>query len=167
MTDTDDLVEMTNRVVVTGVGMVTALGHSTASTWEQVLQGASGVDIARRFDHGDLPPQICIAAEVKDFSPAAVLDRKELRRVDLFIQYALVAADEALCRAGLGGLGTVPDPDETGVIVGSGVGGIGTILETAKLADERGSSPGAAAAFRAARGLSCHVGVQLRSHLRK
>ncbi|HEX6924976.1 MAG TPA: beta-ketoacyl-ACP synthase II [Longimicrobiaceae bacterium] len=130
---------MSQRVVVTGVGMVTALGNSAALTWERAIQGVSGVERVTRFEPGDLPPEICVAAEVKDFDPSPVVDRKEQRRVDLFIQYALVAADEALRHAGLDGLAPVPDPDETGVIVGSGIGGIGTILETARLAAERGS----------------------------
>lgn len=120
--------------------MVTALGNSTARTWERAVQGCSGVGHVTRFEPGDLPPEVCVAAEVKDFSCDAVLDRKEQRRVDLFIQYALVAADEALRHAGLEGLGVVPEPDETGVIVGSGIGGIGTILDTARLAAERGSA---------------------------
>jgi 3-oxoacyl-[acyl-carrier-protein] synthase II len=119
--------------------MVTALGNSAASTWDAVVKGCSGVATVTRFEPGDLPPEVCVAAEVKEFSADAVLDRKEQRRVDLFIQYALVAADEALRQAGLKGLSEVPDPDETGVIVGSGIGGIGTILETAKMAAERGS----------------------------
>jgi 3-oxoacyl-[acyl-carrier-protein] synthase II len=120
--------------------MVTSLGNSSSLTWQRAIEGCSGVGQVTRFDPGDLPPEICVAAEVKDFDPSGVLDRKELRRVDLFIQYALVAAAEALRQAGVDGLTTVPDPDETGVIVGSGVGGIGTILETARLATERGSA---------------------------
>lgn len=130
---------MSHRVVVTGVGMVTALGNSAVRTWERAVRGESGVAPVTRFDPGDLPAEVCVAAEVKDFDPSPVLDRKEQRRVDLFIQYALVAADEALRMAGLDGLSPVPDPDETGVIIGSGIGGIGTILDTAKIAAERGS----------------------------
>lgn len=130
---------MHKRVVVTGVGMVTALGNSAALTWQRAVDGVSGTGPVTRFDVGDLPPEVCIAAEVKDFDPSPVLDRKEQRRVDRFIQYALVAADEALRQAGLEGLSQVPDPDETGVIIGSGIGGIGTILDTAQLAAERGS----------------------------
>lgn len=127
------------RVVVTGVGMVTALGNTAQETWENVVSGRSGIGPLTRFEPGDLPPAICIAAEVKGFSPDALLDRKEARRVDLFIQYALAAADDAMRNAGLGGLGPVPDPDETGVIVGSGIGGIGFIMETAELIASRGT----------------------------
>lgn len=120
--------------------MVTALGNSTAETWEGAIAGRSGTSALTRFDGGDLPLSVRVAAEVKNFSPDGVLDRKEARRVDLFIQYALVAAHEALCSAGFGGLGPLPDPDEIGVIIGSGIGGIGTILDTHTLAAERGSS---------------------------
>ncbi|HET8655220.1 MAG TPA: beta-ketoacyl-ACP synthase II [Longimicrobiaceae bacterium] len=130
---------MSHRVVVTGVGMVTALGNSAPGTWEAVRAGRSGTGPLTRFPAGDLPPAVCVAAEVKEFSPEPVLDRKEAKRVDLFIQYALVAADEALRGAGLDGLAPVPEPEETGVIVGSGIGGIGTILETAEVARTRGS----------------------------
>ncbi len=128
-----------HRVVVTGVGMVTALGNTGAESWSNVVAGRSGTDVLTRFDPIDLPAAVCIAAEVKDFTPDRVVDRKEARRIDLFMQYALVAAHEAMREAGLGGLGQVPNPDETGVIVGSGIGGIGTILDTAKLAAERGA----------------------------
>jgi 3-oxoacyl-[acyl-carrier-protein] synthase II len=127
------------RVVVTGVGMVTALGNSADDTWRGVLEGRSGVGPITRFEIGDLPPNVCIAAEVKDFSADSVVDRKEARRVDLFIQYTLAASDDALRSAGLGGLGAVPDPEETGVVIGSGIGGIGFIMETAELMAARGS----------------------------
>jgi len=122
------------------MGMVTALGNTGAETWAGVVAGRSGTGPLTRFDPIDLPEHVRIAAEVKDFSPDAVLDRKEARRIDLFMQYALVAADEAMRVAGMNGLGPVPDPDETGVIVGSGIGGIGTILDTAELARTRGAS---------------------------
>jgi 3-oxoacyl-[acyl-carrier-protein] synthase II len=130
---------MNHRVVVTGVGMVTPLGSSAPATWEAAIEGRSGIGRLTRFDPGELPEAVCIAGEVKDFSPDSVLDRKEARRVDLFIQYALAAADEALRSAGLGGLGPVRAPAETGIVVGSGIGGIGTILETAALMAERGT----------------------------
>jgi 3-oxoacyl-[acyl-carrier-protein] synthase II len=120
--------------------MVTPLGNSAPATWQCAIEGRSGITRLTRFDPSDLPESVCIAGEVKDFSADSVMDRKEARRVDLFIQYALAAADEALHCAGLGGLGQLPDPDETGIVVGSGIGGIGTILETAALVAERGTS---------------------------
>ncbi len=127
------------RVVVTGVGAVTALGNSVPETWRRILAGESGVSRLSRFEPGDLPETICIAAEVKAFTPEPAVSRREAKRIDAFIQYAMVAADEALREAGLGGLSQVPDPDETGVIIGSGIGGIGTILDTVAQVAERGS----------------------------
>ena len=79
-----------------------------------------------------------MAGEVKGFRPDPVIEPREARRMDLFIQYALVAADEALRRAGLGGLGPLPEADETAVIIGSGIGGIGMILEAAQTAAAKG-----------------------------
>jgi 3-oxoacyl-[acyl-carrier-protein] synthase II len=114
---------LSRRVVVTGVGMVTALGNSAEQTWEGVVAGRSGTGPLTRFELPGLPPEIAVAAEVKNFSADAVLDRKEQRRMDLFIQYAMVAADDALRNAGLGGLGPVPDPEETGTIIASGWAG--------------------------------------------
>lgn len=130
---------MSRRVVITGVGTVSALGNSAPETWENIVAGRSGIGPLTRFDLGDLPPSLGVAGEVKGFAPDGVLDRKEARRIDLFIQYAIVAADEALRSAGLGGLGPVPDSEETGVIVGSGIGGIPSIMETADLMRTRGS----------------------------
>lgn len=130
---------MNNRVVVTGIGMVTALGNSADATWSGVLQGRSGVGPLTRFAGDELLPELRIAAEVKGFSTDGVLDRREARRIDHFIQYALVAADEALRHAGFSGLAPVPDPEETGVIVGSGIGGLISIMETAEVVRTRGA----------------------------
>ncbi len=119
---------------------MTALGNDVQATWDAVVSGVSGVTRLTRFDPVDLPEAVCVAAEVKGFTVEPLLDRKEARRTDLFIQYALVAAEEAMRGAGLGGLRPTSHPDETGVIVGSGIGGIGTILETAALVQERGTA---------------------------
>src|ERR1041384_7743589 len=97
------------RVVITGVGMVTALGNNAADTWEGVQDGRSGVGPLTRCELPGIAPEIAIAAEVKNFSPEPVLDRKDARRMDWFIQYALVAADDALRSAGLNGLQPVPN----------------------------------------------------------
>jgi 3-oxoacyl-[acyl-carrier-protein] synthase II len=129
---------LARRVVVTGVGMVTALGNTAEQTWEAVRAGKSGTGPLTRFELPGLPPEIAVAAEVKGFTAEGVLDRKELRRMDLFIQYAVVAADGAMRMAGLGGLGRVPDPDETGTIIASGMGGLNTIMETHLLMHEKG-----------------------------
>ncbi len=129
---------MSRRVVVTGIGMVTPLGCSTPETWAGLLAGRSGVGPLTKCALPGLAPEVSIAAEVKGFSADPVIDRKEARRMDTFIQYAVVAADEAMRGAGLGGIGTVPDPENTGVIIGSGMGGLVSIMETRDLMEEKG-----------------------------
>ncbi len=129
---------MSRRVVVTGIGMVTPLGNNTPDTWEGLRAGRSGTGPLTRCALPGLAPEVCIAAEVKGWSPEAVVDRKEARRMDTFIQYAVVATDEAMRSAGLGGIGTVPDPENTGVIIGSGMGGLNSIMETRDLIQEKG-----------------------------
>lgn len=126
------------RVVVTGIGMITPLGNNVTQSWRGVVEGRSGIGPLTRFSPEGFPASIAIAGEVKGFDPSGVIDRKEARRMDWFIQYALVAADEAMRSAGLGGLSRVPDPEETGVIIGSGMGGLISIMETSKLMEERG-----------------------------
>ena len=86
--------ERPRRVVVTGMGAVTALGHDVASTWEGLVAGRSGVAPITQFDPSRV--SVKIAAEVKDFDPSGVLDRKEMRRTDRYIQFALVTARQAL-----------------------------------------------------------------------
>lgn len=136
---------MARRVVVTGVGMVTPLGNNAGDTWRNLLAGKSGTGPLTKFTLEGLPPEVSIAAEVKGFDPDGVIDRKELKRMDTFIQYALVAADEAMRNAGLGGLGPVPDPENTGTIIGSGMGGIDNIMQTRTLMDAKG--PGRVSPF--------------------
>ncbi|HZG42369.1 MAG TPA: beta-ketoacyl synthase N-terminal-like domain-containing protein, partial [Longimicrobium sp.] len=126
------------RVVITGVGLVTALGNNAADTWDGVRAGRSGVGPLTRCQLPGLAPEIAIAGEVKNFSGEPVIDRKDARRMDWFIQYALVAAHDAMVNAGLGGLGPVPNPEETGTIVGSGMGGLISIMETSDTMREKG-----------------------------
>jgi 3-oxoacyl-[acyl-carrier-protein] synthase II len=133
------------RVVVTGVGMVTPLGNNADDTWRNVLAGMSGTGPLTKFELEGLPPEVRVAAEVKGFDPEPVIDRREQKRMDTFIQYALVAADEAMRSAGLGGLGPVPDPENTGTIIGSGMGGIDNIMQTRTLMDAKG--PGRVSPF--------------------
>ena len=136
---------MARRVVVTGVGMVTPLGNNAGDTWRNLLAGQSGTGPLTKFQLEGLAPEVCIAAEVKGFDPEPVIDRREQKRMDTFIQYAIVAADEAMRSAGLGGLGPVPDPENTGTIIGSGMGGIANIMETRTLMDAKG--PGRVSPF--------------------
>jgi len=133
------------RVVVTGVGMVTPLGNNADDSWRGLLAGTSGTGPLTKFTLEGLAPDLCIAAEVKDFDPEGVIDRRDAKRMDTFIQYALVAADEAMRSAGLGGLSQVPDPENTGTIIGSGMGGLANIMETRTLMDAKG--PGRVSPF--------------------
>jgi 3-oxoacyl-[acyl-carrier-protein] synthase II len=118
--------------------MVTPLGCSAPESWEGLLAGRSGVGPLTKCALPGLAPEVSIAAEVKGFSAEPVIDRKEARRMDTFIQYAIVATDEAMRSAGFGGIGTVPDPENTGVIIGSGMGGLVSIMETRDLMEEKG-----------------------------
>ena len=106
---------MGRRVVVTGVGLVTPVGTDTASTWDALLAGRSGAGPITKFDPARLP--VRFACEVKGFDPLQYIDRKEARRYDLFAQFALAAAAQAMQQAGLAG--GVPEADRAGVVIGS------------------------------------------------
>ncbi|MFZ5853478.1 MAG: beta-ketoacyl-ACP synthase II [Chloroflexota bacterium] len=124
------------RVVVTGMGAVTALGQGVGPTWEGLLAGRSGVRRISAFDPTRLASQI--AAEVHDFDPSQVLDRKETRRTDRYIQFGLVAAREAMDQAGLPARLEGELAERTGVILGSGLGGVTTLFDNVLLMAERG-----------------------------
>lgn len=111
------------RVVVTGIGVVSALGTGVEKNWNALLQGKSGVDRITRFDASDLPTQI--AGEVKDFNAEEFIDKKEIKKMDLFIQYALAAADMAMKDSAL--VINEENAERVGVLVGSGLGGLPTI----------------------------------------
>jgi 3-oxoacyl-[acyl-carrier-protein] synthase II len=113
---------LTHRVVVTGLGAVTPIGTDVDSTWAGLLAGRSGAAGITKFDPSKL--QVRFACEVKGFDPSRYLDKKEIRRFDLFAQFALAAAHEAVTQAGLEG--KFPAPERTGVIIGSGIGGMQT-----------------------------------------
>jgi 3-oxoacyl-[acyl-carrier-protein] synthase II len=113
---------MRRRVVVTGLGCVTPVGNDVATTWQALLDGKSGGALVTHFDATGFKTRF--ACEVKGFDPAAYMDRKEAKRSDLYTQYALAAAVQAMQDAGFGNGGF--DPLRTGVLVGSGIGGIGT-----------------------------------------
>lgn len=122
------------RVVVTGIGIVSPLGNSTAETWEGLLAGRSGAAPIQRFDPAAL--DVKFACEVKNFDPLQYMDRKEIKRSDRFVHYAMAAAEQAMADAGLNGV--LPDPDRTGTIIGSGIGGIWTFEEQCKVSLEQG-----------------------------
>ncbi|WP_028545118.1 beta-ketoacyl-ACP synthase II [Paenibacillus taiwanensis] len=112
-----------NRVVVTGMGVVTALGSDLATFWNNLVEGKSGISLIEAFDVSDYPTKI--AASVKDFNPEAYMDKKEARRMDRFVQFAVAASVMALEDAKLN-VREQTDPERVGVIVGSGIGGLGT-----------------------------------------
>ena len=116
---------MAHRVVVTGLGLVTPVGTDVESTWTALLAGTPGAAPITKFDPQKL--SVRFACEVKGFDPLKYIDRKEARRYDLFAQFALAAAHQAVTQADLEG--KVPSPDRTGVIIGSGIGGMQTYEE--------------------------------------
>jgi 3-oxoacyl-[acyl-carrier-protein] synthase II len=115
------------RVVVTGMGMVTALGNDLPSSWAGLVAGRSGITTIDAFDPSRLTARI--AAEVHDFDASGLLDRKEIRRTDRYIQLGLVAAREAIESAGLPERFDGDLSERTGVILGTGLGGVGTLIE--------------------------------------
>ncbi|WAH35473.1 beta-ketoacyl-ACP synthase II [Alicyclobacillus dauci] len=125
---------MKRRVVVTGLGAVTPLGKDVPTFWASLMEGKSGIREIDRFDTTDYP--VKIAGLVSDFDPERYVDKKELRHMDLFTQYALYAAFEAIAQSGIEI--TDDNRDRIGVYIGSGIGGIGTTLSNYKVLLERG-----------------------------
>lgn len=113
------------RVVVTGVGAITAIGNTAPDYWEGLINGVSGAVPITHFDPAKFKTKF--ACEVKDFEPTDFLDRKEARKIDRFTQFALVASDEAVKDAGL--TKENANPDRVGVIFASGIGGIKTFQD--------------------------------------
>ena len=113
-----------SRVYITGVGCITPLGNNVETLWNNIKNGACGIDFIKKIDASDLP--VKIAAEVKDFHPEAYgLDKTMIRHNDLYALYALSAAAQAMADSGLK-VGEDVDPRRLGVAVGSGIGGIQT-----------------------------------------
>ncbi|MDD8012416.1 MAG: beta-ketoacyl-ACP synthase II [Acidobacteriota bacterium] len=111
------------RVVVTGIGMITPTGKNREENWDNIRSGRSGIGPITRFDAQHHASRI--AGEVKNYDANQYFDRKEVRKFDPFIQFALIASDEAVKDSGLD-LGTI-DKERAGVYIGSGIGGIHTI----------------------------------------
>ena len=122
------------RVVVTGMGVVSPLGTDIKTFWSNLTQGTSGAGPITRFDPAGFNTRI--AAEVKNFNPADFIDKKELRRMDRFTYFALAAAKMALGDAGLDL--TKVDRDRVGVVLGSGIGGLETLEEQHNVLLNRG-----------------------------
>ena len=126
---------MERRVVITGLGTISPVGNTVADFWNSLIEGKSGLNFIQGYDDVDLP--VRIVAQVKDFDPAANgLERADIRKMDLYCQYAVAAANQAVADSGLVS-GENIEPDRFGVYVGSGIGGISTFVrETEKLLNE-------------------------------
>lgn len=126
---------MKKRVVITGLGSVNPIANNVKETWEGLLAGRSGIATIEHYDPSHLPVQFCGA--VKHFSTEGVMEAKEARKVDHFIQYAMVAADEAVKDAGI----TIDESnaERTGVIIGAGIGGLPGITEGYKTFLDKGA----------------------------
>ena len=122
------------RVVVTGIGLVSPLGTGTDKTWQAVVRGEGGIAALTRFDVSRYSTRF--GGEVKDFDPLVFIDRKEVRKMDLFIRYAMGAAELAVADSAIprGDL----QSDRAGTYVGSGIGGLGSIEENHKVLLEKG-----------------------------
>ncbi len=114
---------MSRRVVVTGIGLVSSLGVGTRATWEGLLAGRSGIRRITHFDPAGFASQI--AGEVTDFDPLQFIDRKDVKKMDVFIQFAIAASQFAVDDAGLEVDAT--NGARVGVYIGSGIGGFSTI----------------------------------------
>lgn len=123
-----------HRVVITGTGLITPLGHNVADTWQAILAGKSGIGPFTILPKGD---HICGGiGEVKEFDPSDYIDRKDVRRRDRFQQLATVAANEAMKQSGL--QITDENRERVGIIMGTGVGGIQTLVEQEHVVIEKG-----------------------------
>jgi 3-oxoacyl-[acyl-carrier-protein] synthase II len=125
------------RVAVTGIGLVTPVGNDVTGTWDALVAGKSGAGPITRFDPAQLP--VKFACEVKAFEPGLYMEKKEVRRYDLFAQFAIGAAVQAVNDACLQKTGTI-DAKRTGVIIGTGTGGIATFEENMRAYMEKGPS---------------------------
>jgi 3-oxoacyl-[acyl-carrier-protein] synthase II len=122
------------RVVITGLGAVTPVGNTAEEFWTALVQGKSGIGPITRFDSTGFPTRI--AGEVKGFDALKFVDKKDERKLDLYLKYALACAVMAVEDAGLDP--AKEDGDRFGVLVGSGIGGISTLLESHKVLLDKG-----------------------------
>ena len=123
------------RVVVTGMGVLAPNGNSVSEYWDALTAGQSGIDHITYFDTTDFP--VKIAGELSNFDPEQYFERKEVRKLDPFTAYALVASDEAIKMSGLDAGGF--DSERAGVMLGCGIGGITTLLEEHVVLRDRGA----------------------------
>ena len=125
------------RVVVTGMGTVNPLGKRVDEFWKNIREGKSGIGLLTKFDSTDYP--VKIAGQIRDFDPTDLLDRKEIRSMAEFSQFALYATVQAMAQAGLGPGGEGGyDPETAGVYIGNGIGGFEVVEENLEKLFERG-----------------------------
>lgn len=125
---------MKKRVVITGLGVVTAVGVGVDEFWNNIINGVSGIDRITLFDTSNF--EVKIGAEVKDFDPSQYMDRKEVKRADRFVHFAVAAAKMALADSGLEI--NEANAENIGVVIGSGIGGIKTFEDQARICAEKG-----------------------------
>ncbi len=126
------------RVVITGIGIISCVGKNVAEFWDSISNGRCGIGPITRFDASQYRTRI--AGEIKDFDITKYIPFKEAKRLDLFCQYAIAAADEAMAQAGLGQnvADNGVDPTRVGAIASSGIGGLGTMTQQQTVLDSRG-----------------------------
>lgn len=122
------------RVVVTGLGAVTPVGNDVETMWNSLINGISGVDVITNFDTSDL--KVKIAAQVKDFDATKYIEKKEIRKTDLYTQYAVAAAQQAIDDSGI--MGAIAE-DRFGVYVGAGIGGMHAFTDNVLAMDKGGA----------------------------
>lgn len=123
VSDKEDIRLSKRRVVITGIGLITALGHDVETTWRAILTGKSGVSLIDHFDASDLSCRIC--SRVKDFDPSQYMPEKEAKKRDYFIQYGMAAAIQAVTDSGIEV--TEANAHRIGCAIGSGIGGLPSI----------------------------------------
>lgn len=127
---------MTRRVVITGTGIIHALGKDTKSFWNAIKEGKNGISKVTKFDCSNIETKV--ASEITDFEPTLYMDKKEARRMDPFTQYAMAATSLAIDESGLDI--SKEDPFRIGVLIGSGIGGIQTLEDQKQTLIEKGPS---------------------------
>lgn len=123
------------RVVITGVGAVSPVGNTAEETWSSLIAGKSGIGPITHFDTSDPACKVKLAAEVKDFDPALYMEKGDIRKSDLYSQYAMAAAVQAMRDSGLEGN---IDSQRLGVYVGSGIGGMDTFVDQCNTLEQKG-----------------------------
>ena len=123
------------RVVITGVGAVSPVGNTAEETWSSLIAGKSGIGPITHFDTSDPACKVKLAAEVKDFDPSLYMEKGDIRKSDLYSQYAIAAAVQAMQDSGLEGN---IDSQRLGVYVGSGIGGMDTFVDQCNTLEQKG-----------------------------